>query len=60
MKVKKSSKLDFFTGKIRDQGSNFSQETPKVATGDLTTKGFFLLIFYSVISIVISCKLVED
>ena len=35
-----------FTGKIRDLGSNFSHETPKVAAGDLADKGnFFFLNF---------------
>ena len=38
--------MDFFTGKIRDLGSNFSHETPKVAAGDLADKGsFFFLNF---------------
>ena len=45
--VKKSiMKMDFFTGKLRDQGSKFSHETPKVAAGGLANKGnFFFLNF---------------
>ena len=38
--------MDFFTGKIRDQGSKFSHETPKVAAGGLAYKeNFFFLNF---------------
>ena len=49
-KVKKSIvfMMDFFTGKLRDQGSKFSHETPKVAAGGLAYKGnFFFFNFVS-------------
>ena len=34
-------KMDFFTGKLRDLGSKFSHETPKVAAGGLAYKRNF-------------------
>ena len=38
--------MDFFTGKLRDLGSKFSHETPKVAAGGLAYKrNFFFLNF---------------
>ena len=33
--------MDFFTGKLRDLGSKFSHETPKVAAGGLAYKEIF-------------------
>ena len=33
--------MDFFTGKLRDLGSKFSYETPKVAAGGLAYKRNF-------------------
>ena len=33
--------MNFFTGKLRDLGSKFSHETPKVAAGGLAYKGNF-------------------
>ena len=39
--INKNSFLWIFIGKIRDRGSNFSHETPKVAAGDLAAKGNF-------------------
>ena len=41
--------------KIRDQGSNFSQETAKLATGVLTTKEIELS-FYCIVSIPVASK----
>ena len=38
--------MDFFTGKLRDLGSKFSHETPKVAAGGPAYKrNFFFLNF---------------
>ena len=48
MKVKKSSKLDFFTGKIRDQARILAMR-PARAAGGLTYKKIFLLVFYYVL-----------
>ena len=42
-------------GKIRDQGSNFSQETAKLATGVLTTKEIGIS-FYCIVSIPVASK----
>ena len=41
--------------KFRDQGSNFSQETAKLATGVLTTKEIGLS-FYCIVSIPVASK----
>ena len=41
--------------KIRDQGSNFSQETAKLATGVLTTEEIGIS-FYCIISIPVASK----
>ena len=41
--------------KIRDQGSNFSQETAKLATGVLTTKEIGIS-FYCIVSILVASK----
>ena len=38
--------MDFFTGKLRDLGSKFSHETPKLAAGALAYKEIFLFEFY--------------
>jgi len=41
--------------KIRDRGSNFSQETAKLATGVLTTEEIGIS-FYCIISILVASK----
>ncbi len=57
-KVKKSIfTMDFFTGKLRDQGSKFSHETPKEAAGGLAYKGNFFFFNFTYENPVNDCSL---